>query len=85
VRNQHLYPCAGPPTQFGRVTAEFHNSGHHAFTIASNAIAVHVASKYDEAEFRQTPRPPFGMVVEASAPMDDQNARALVIQRIIPN
>ena len=78
-RCQHVYSRACPLAQSRAVTAQFHNSGHHAFTIACNAIAVHVASKYDEAELSQPPRSPFSVVVEASAPMDDQNAGALMV------
>jgi hypothetical protein len=48
-------------------------------------MAVHIASKYDEAELSQPPRSPFSVVVEASAPMDNQNAGALMIPRNIPS
>jgi hypothetical protein len=85
LRCQHVYSCARPLAQSRAVSAQFHNPGHHAFTITCNAIAVHVASKYDEAELSQPPRSPFSVVVEASAPMDNQNAGALMVPRIIPS
>jgi hypothetical protein len=85
LRCQHLYSHLRPLAQSRAVTAQFHNSGHHAFTIACSAIAVHVASKDDEAELRQPPGSPFSVVVEASTPMDNQNAGALMIPRIIPS
>src|SRR5580765_3913531 len=85
LRCQHLYPRLCPLAQSRAVTAQFHDSSHDAFTIACNAIAVHVASKYDEAELRQPPRSTSSVVVEASAPMDNQNAGALMIPRIIPS
>jgi hypothetical protein len=85
LRCQHLDSRARPLAQSRAVTAQFPNSCHHAFTIACNAIAVHIASKYDEAELSQPPRSPFSVVVEASAPMDNQNAGALMIPRNIPS
>ena len=85
LRGQHFYSRARPLAQSRAVTPQFHNAGHDALTIACNAIAVHVASKYDETELSQPPRSPFRVVVEASAPMDNQNAGTLMIPRIIPS
>jgi hypothetical protein len=58
-----------PLAQFAGVVPQFRNSGHNAFAIARHTIAIHVASKYDETQFRQPLCSSFGMRVEPGATM----------------
>ena len=63
---------------------QFHGTRHDALTIARNAVAICVASERHESQFRDTLCAVFGVVIQPSTPMDDQNARTLSTLRVIP-
>ncbi len=65
--------AAGEAVGFG---AELGDASHDALAVAGDAFAVHVAGEGDVAEFGEAAGAIFGVVVEAGAAVDDQDAGA---------
>src|SRR5580765_8823118 len=63
LRCQHCQPRSPPSRHCFGVSAQFRNLGKHALAITGNAVAVHIASKYNEAAPRQQSGAPFGVVI----------------------
>src|SRR5580693_4942641 len=57
-----------------RFGAELGDAGHDALAVAGNAFAVHVAGEGDVTEFGEAAGAIFGMVVEAGAAVNDEDA-----------
>jgi len=71
------------PAESFWIVAQSPGTRHDALTVTRNTIAVHVASERDITEFSEAPRTLPGVVVEACASMDDQNAWTLTASRFI--
>ena len=76
MRAQDFDSGAGAAREAVRFGAQLGNASHDALAVAGNAFAVHVAGKRDIAEFGEAARAILGVVVEAGAAVDDQDAGA---------
>src|SRR3974390_2014679 len=83
--SQHFDSRTRALPRTGRVFAPFHDSSDHPLAIARNSIAVHIASKDDKPEFRDSSCALLGMVVETGAAVNDQNSRTLLVPRVVRN
>src|SRR6201999_1090335 len=84
VGAEDLDGCVGAAGEAVGVGAEFVDAGHDAFAGAGDTFAVHVAGEGDVAEFGKAAGAIFGVVVEAGAAVDDEDAWAFGGERFVP-